>query len=67
MKPYKDFNRLMLEYNARFRKDYDDVATWLLDLNSRLSQRAMARILRIDRGVISRKIQEVSDGRRQNV
>ena len=67
MKKKKDFHRLMCEYNIRFRKDYTDVAVWLLDLNSRLSQRAMARLMKIDRGVISRKIQEVQNGRRQNV
>lgn len=62
-KPRKNFTALMLAYNTKFRKDYTDVATWLLDLNSRLSQRAMARLMKIDRGVISRKIQEVQGER----
>jgi len=59
MKPKKNFERLMLNYNKRFRKDYADVDEWLMDLSSRLSVRSMSRMLKVDRTVLSRKLKEI--------
>ena len=56
MKPFKDFQKLMTDYNMRFGRQYDDVDAWLADLNSRLSIRAMARLIKVDRTVLSRRL-----------
>ena len=56
----KDFNKLMINYNARFRKDYRDVDAWLKDLKARLSVRAMARLIKVDRTVLSRRMKEIA-------
>ncbi len=59
MKPKKNFEKLMKQYNTKFRKDYGDVDFWLMDLSSRLSVRSMSRILKVDRTVLTRKLKEI--------
>lgn len=56
MKPFKDFQKLMTDYNMRFGRDYRDVDAWLADLKSRVSVRAMARLIKVDRTVLSRRM-----------
>lgn len=51
-----DFNKLMLAYNKRFGKDYGDVGEWLSDLRGRLSIRAMSRLIKVDRAVLTREL-----------
>jgi len=58
-RPRKDFNQLMLDYNRRFGKTYFNVDWWLLDLQLRLSVRAIARLIKVDRTVLTRKLKEL--------
>jgi hypothetical protein len=57
-----NFDRLMMDYNRRFGKTYVVVDWWLRDLQSRLSVRAIARLIKVDRTVLTRKLREISNG-----
>jgi ribosomal protein L28 len=63
MSARKDFHRLMERYNRRFGRNYQSVEFWLRDLNSRLSIRAIARLIRVDRDVLTRKLKEIFNGK----
>ena len=58
-RPAKDFHSLMLAYNARFGKSYIEVDSWLSVLRSKYSVRAMSRLIKVDRGVLTRKFEEM--------
>lgn len=57
---HKDFIQLMLNYNMRFGRDYRDVDVWLKDLSSRLSTRAMARLIKVDRTTLTKMMKEIA-------
>jgi len=58
-RPRKDFNRLMERYNLRFGKSWTDVDRWLRNLKVRMSVRAMSRLIKVDRTVLTRKLKEI--------
>ena len=58
-RPAKDFKELMERYNIRFRTGYIEADDWLRVLRAKYSVRAMSRLIGVDRGVLTRKIEEL--------
>lgn len=58
-RPAKNFEDLMIEWNITHDKHFADVDAWLVYLESKHSIRNMARLLNVDRGVLTRILKEL--------